>query len=83
LIFEFNGSVNFCYNKDAYKGETMSNTPETLDELITLLESVRTDYNKFYDDGNAAAGTRVRKAMQTVKTTAQDVRLHVQETKNQ
>lgn len=61
----------------------MSNTPETLDELITLLESVRTDYNKFYDDGNAAAGTRVRKAMQTVKTTAQDVRLHVQETKNQ
>jgi hypothetical protein len=75
--------MNFCYNKDAYKGATMNNTPETLDELITLLESVRADYSKFYDDGNAAAGTRVRKAMQTVKTAAQDVRLHVQETKNQ
>jgi len=60
----------------------MENTPNTLDELITLLEGVRTDYHKFYNDGNSAAGTRVRKAMQTVKTTAQDVRLHVQETKN-
>ena len=60
----------------------MENTPNTLDELITLLEGVRTDYYKFYSDGNSAAGTRVRKAMQTVKTTAQDVRLHVQETKN-
>jgi len=60
----------------------MENTPNTLDELITLLEGVRPDYHKFYNDGNSAAGTRVRKAMQTVKTTAQDVRLHVQETKN-
>ena len=60
----------------------MENTPNTLDELITLLEQTRIDYNKFYNDGNSAAGTRVRKAMQTVKLTAQDVRLHVQETKN-
>ena len=60
----------------------MSNTPTTLDELITILEGVRNDYSKFYDDGNSAAGTRVRKAMPAVKSTAQDVRLHVQETKN-
>ena len=60
----------------------MENTPNTLDELITLLEQTRTDYNKFYNDGNSAAGTRVRKAMQTDKHTAQDVRLHVQETKH-
>ena len=60
----------------------MENTPNTLDELITLLEGTRTDYDKFYDDGNASAGTRVRKAMQEVKTTAQEVRLHVQATKN-
>lgn len=59
-----------------------TNTPDTLNELITLLESVRTDYDKFYNDGNSAAGTRVRKTMQAVKTTAQDVRTHVQETKN-
>jgi len=60
----------------------MENTPDTLNELITLLEDVRKDYHKFYNDGNSAAGTRVRKAMQTVKNTAQDVRVHVQETKN-
>ena len=60
----------------------MENTPNTLDELITLLEGTRTDYDKFYNDGNSAAGTRVRKVMQAVKLTAQDVRLHVQETKN-
>ena len=59
----------------------MENTPNTLDELITLLEGTRTDYDKFYNDGNSAAGTRVRKVMQAVKLTAQDVRLHVQQTK--
>jgi len=59
-----------------------NNTPVTLNEMINLLESVRNDYNKFYDNGNASAGTRVRKAMQEVKATAQEVRLHVQETKN-
>ena len=60
----------------------MSNTPDTLTELIELLENVRNDYDKFYNSNNAASGTRVRKAMQEVKTTAQDVRLHVQDTKN-
>ena len=60
----------------------MENTPNTLDELITLLEGTRTDYDKFYNDGNSAAGTRVRKVMHAVKLTAQDVRLHVQQTKN-
>jgi hypothetical protein len=59
-----------------------NNTPPTLDEMITLLESVKTDYSKFYDDGNASAGSRIRKAMQQVKTNAQDVRVHVQSTKN-
>ena len=65
--------------------KTMNNhhdTPTTLNEMINLLESVQSDYNKFYDDGNASAGTRVRKAMQEVKATAQEVRLHVQTTKN-
>ena len=59
-----------------------NNTPATLSKMINLLESVRNDYDKFYDHGNASAGTRVRKAMQEVKATAQEVRLHVQQTKN-
>ena len=35
-----------------------------------------------HDKGNSAAGTRVRKAMQSVKSAAQDVRVQVQSDKN-
>ncbi len=59
-----------------------TNTPSTLSEMITLLESVQTDYDKFYGDGNSSAGTRVRKAMQQIKSSAHEVRTHVQATKN-
>ena len=57
-------------------------TPNTLSDMMNLLESVQTDYGKFYTDGNLSAGTRVRKAMQSLKTSAQNVRTHVQTTKN-
>ena len=40
-----------------------------------------TDVEKFID-GNNSAGTRVRKAMQTIKRLAQDVRVEVQKQKN-
>ena len=61
----------------------MDDTTSTiLNEMIDLLVSVQVDYDKFYDDGNASAGTRVRNAMQKVKATAQEVRTHVQATKN-
>ena len=59
-----------------------TNTPATLSDMINLLESVQSDYSKFYVEGNASAGTRVRKAMQQIKTSAHDVRTHVQTTKN-
>ena len=35
-----------------------------------------------HDKGNAAAGTRVRKAMEAAKAAAQDVRAKVQDDKN-
>ena len=57
-------------------------TPTTLNEMINQLESVQSDYDKFYGNGNASAGTRIRNAMQKVKTAAQEVRVHVQTTKN-
>jgi hypothetical protein len=53
------------------------------DQLQNLLMSVKEDFHKFYADGNQAAGTRVRKTMQELKTLAQEVRLEVQEIKNQ
>jgi hypothetical protein len=53
-----------------------------LEQLITILEGTRDDHAKFFGTGNNAAGTRVRKAMQEVKTLAQELRVEVQETKN-
>ena len=53
-----------------------------LQQLITILKETQDDHDKFFGTGNNAAGTRVRKAMQEVKTLAQELRLEVQETKN-
>jgi hypothetical protein len=53
-----------------------------LEEMIALLEEARHDYSKFYDAGNSAAGTRIRKVMQEVKTAAQELRVDIQNTKN-
>jgi ABC-type Zn uptake system ZnuABC Zn-binding protein ZnuA len=52
------------------------------EQVQNLLESVKDDFSKFYDDGNQAAGTRVRKAMQELKNLAQEIRSEVQEIKN-
>jgi len=55
------------------------NLLEQIRELVALTEE---DYDKFYGKGNAAAGTRVRKNMQELKSLAQELRLDVQKTKN-
>ena len=51
------------------------------DELQDVINDCQTDVTKFVE-GNNSAGTRVRKAMQTVKSLAQEVRVEVQEQKN-
>jgi hypothetical protein len=51
-------------------------------ELKGLVDGLEQDFAKFYNDNNNAAGTRVRKGMQEMKTLAQDIRLEVQEIKN-
>ena len=53
----------------------------TFDELQNAINDCQSDVSKFVD-GNNSAGTRVRKAMQTVKSLAQDVRVEVQDQKN-
>ncbi|MDH5399018.1 MAG: histone H1 [Cyclobacteriaceae bacterium] len=50
--------------------------------LQDLVMSLEADFAKFYDKGNNAAGTRVRKGMQELKNMAQDIRKEVQEQKN-
>jgi hypothetical protein len=52
------------------------------DELRDLVMSLEADFQKFYDKGNSAAGTRVRKGMQELKNLAQDIRVEVQDIKN-
>ncbi len=51
-------------------------------ELQALVAKMAPDFEKFYKDGNKAAGTRVRNAMQELKTFAQMIRTEVQSIKN-
>ncbi len=55
---------------------------EKFKEIKALIEAVEEDVDKFYVKGNKAAAVRIRKAMQEVKNAAQELRVHVQETKN-
>lgn len=50
---------------------------ELLNEIQEALNLIQDDAAKFYEKGNKAAGTRVRKAMQQIKSLAQDVRVAV------
>ena len=52
------------------------------EELKNLVMGLESDFEKFYEKGNNAAGTRVRKGMQDLKNMAQDIRVEVQEKKN-
>lgn len=49
------------------------------EQMKSLLEEIQPDMEKFYDKGNKAAGTRIRKAMQNLKSLAQDQRAEVSE----
>jgi hypothetical protein len=53
------------------------------DEVKNLVMSLEADFDKFYNKGNQAAGTRVRKGMQDLKNLAQEIRAEVQNTKNE
>lgn len=52
------------------------------EQLQSILDEAKDDFEKFFDKNNKAAGTRVRKAMQEIKNLAQDIRKEVQDMKN-
>jgi|TARA_B100000767_G_C19354976_1_gene365378 hypothetical protein len=56
---------------------------EKFEQIRDLILGLEDDFDKFYDKKNQAAGTRVRKGMQELKNIAQDIRLNVQEIKNE
>jgi hypothetical protein len=51
-------------------------------DLKSFVDDMEDDFSKFFEKGNKAAGTRVRKAMQDLKAMAQDIRVQVQNMKN-
>ena len=59
----------------------MNEVTKMYNQMLVNLEKGISDLEKF-NDGNKAAGTRVRKNMQDIKNLAQQVRLEVQEMKN-
>ena len=59
----------------------MNELSTLFDELQNTVNDCQADVTKFLE-GNSSAGTRVRKAMQSIKAIAQLVRVEVQEQKN-
>ncbi|WP_316738409.1 histone H1 [Pedobacter aquatilis] len=55
---------------------------EKFAKIKETVSAIEADIEKFYNANNSAAGTRVRKAMQELKTLAQEVRAEVTEKKN-
>lgn len=51
--------------------------------LVQFVQSLETDFHKFYEKGQAAAGTRVRKGLSELRKICQDIRKDVQEVKAQ
>lgn len=55
---------------------------ENFQKVKDLIAGVEADAEKFYNNANGAAGTRVRKAMQDLKVLAGDIRKEITEKKN-
>ncbi len=55
---------------------------ENYNKLKNLVAGIEADADKFYNNGNSAAGTRVRKGLQDIKTLAQEIRNEVTAKKN-
>jgi hypothetical protein len=82
--------IDFCYRLSSFSGGTnksrllrgqVMSVEAMVQTMIDDLTAALGDAVK-HDKGNAAAGTRVRKAMQDAKSAAQDVRAQVQADKN-
>ena len=62
--------------KNLFNDNPDNNNFNNLKDLVMGMES---DFVKFYEKGNKAAGTRIRKGMQDLKNMAQDIRKNVLE----
>lgn len=55
---------------------------ENFNKLKEVIAGIEADADKIYQNGNGAAGTRVRKGMLELKALAQTIRAEVQDAKN-
>jgi hypothetical protein len=70
-------------NETTQNDETQTQaTQDRYAQLQQMVAAMASDFEKFYKEGNKAAGTRVRLAMQELKNFAQTVRTEVQSIKN-
>lgn len=53
------------------------------DDLVQAVRDLETDFQKFYEKGQAAAGTRLRKGLSDLRKLAQEVRKDIQDVKAQ
>ncbi len=53
------------------------------ERLQNFVNSLQDDFDKFYVKENKAAGTRIRKSMQELKSIAQEIRVEIQDKKNE
>jgi predicted nucleic acid-binding Zn-ribbon protein len=56
---------------------------QSYQDLLNQLKEMETDIQKFYEKGQAAAGTRIRKGLSELKKKAQDMRNEIQNLKNE
>jgi hypothetical protein len=56
---------------------------QKLEDLKQAVQNLETDFQKFYEKGQAAAGTRLRKGLSELRKLAQDVRKDIQDVKAQ
>lgn len=55
---------------------------KNFNQLKSLIASMEEDADKFYNKGVSAAGTRVRKGLQEIKTLTSEMRKEVTDLKN-
>lgn len=54
---------------------------EKYNNMVAFLKDMEADVQKFYEKGQAAAGTRLRKSLSELKALAQEMRVEIQDEK--
>jgi len=56
---------------------------ENFQKLVQAVQGLEADFQKFYDKGQSAAGTRLRKGLSELKKLSQEVRNEIQKVKEE